>query len=168
MKFNPDIHHRRSIRLKDYDYSSNGLYYITICTQERVNLFGEIVGSTLCNCPNNIDEMIFKWLNEIGNKYAGVHIDKYVIMPNHVHFIAYIQDGYAGSPLSEIIGWFKTMTTNEYIRGVNTGLYISFNKRMWQRNYYERIIRDKDEYQHVWQYIDQNPARWTEDEFYTP
>ena len=166
MKFNPDIHHRRSIRLKDYDYSSNGMYYVTICTQDRARLFGEIVGAALCGRPDGADKMIDKWLIETESKFSGIKIDKYVIMPNHIHFVVYIRGGHIGPPLHEIVGWFKTMTTNEYIRGVKSGLYPSFNKRIWQRNYYERIIRDETEYQRIWRYIDENPARWDEDKYF--
>ena len=147
---------------------------MTICTQDRATLFGEIVGAALCGRPNNFsepagmascpasgtggrpdnaDKMISKWLMETENKFPGIKIDKYVIMPNHIHFLVYLQGGHAGPPLHEIVEWFKTMTTNEYIKGVKTGLYSPFNKRIWQRNYFERIIRDEAEYQQIGQYI---------------
>jgi len=169
MKFNPDVHNRRSIRLRGFDYSSNSMYYITICTQDREALFGEAVGAALRGRPGTSGEMILKWLKEIENKFAGIIIDKYVIMPNHIHFLVYLPcapGGHAGPPLQKIVEWFKTMSTNEYIRGVKSGLYPPFNKRIWQRNYYERVIRDEDEYLQTWQYIDENPARWTQDQYY--
>jgi len=162
MRYNQDVHHRQSIRLKNYDYSSVGMYYVTICTQDRAELFG---GAALCGRPDDADQMIIKWLKEIENKFLGICIDKFIIMPNHMHFIVRLQGGHAGPPLHEIVEWFKTMTTNEYIRGVKSGLYPPFNKRVWQRNYFERIIRDNAEYQRIWQYIDENPARWAEDKY---
>ena len=130
------------------------------------------VGATLCGRPNNPHTMVEKWISETENKFNETKIDKYVIMPNHIHMIIFLQgnDGeagdHAGSPLPRIVEWFKTMTTNEYIRGVKSGIYPPFNKRIWQRNYYEHIIRDEEEYQQKWRYIDENPARWREDEHY--
>ncbi|MCL2563291.1 MAG: hypothetical protein FWE08_04575 [Oscillospiraceae bacterium] len=94
-------------------------------------------------------------------------------MPKHIHFILCIQNGragrsgHAGPPLHTVVEWFKTMTTNEYIRGVKSDLFPPFNKRIWQRNYYERIIRGEIDYQHVWQYINENPAKWAEDEYFS-
>ena len=129
-------------------------------------LFGEIVGATLRGRPDKADQMTIKWLLEAENKFQGICIDKFIVMPNHIHSIVRIQGDHIGSPLHEIVGWFKTMTTNEYIRGVKSGAYPPFNKRVWQRNYFERIIRDEAEYQRIWHYIDENPARWEEDEYY--
>jgi len=100
-------------------------------------LFGEIVGATLCGRPNNPDKIIEKWLFEIENKYLGIKINQYVIMPDHIHFILFIMGDHAGSPLPRVIDWFKTMTTNEYIRGVKNELFPPFDKHIWQRNYYD-------------------------------
>lgn len=166
MQYSPDTRHRRSIRLTGYDYSSQGMYFVTICTQNKTMLFGEIVGAALRGRPDNADGMIEKWLLETENKFKGIKIDKFIIMPNHVHCIIYIQGGHTGPPLYEVVEWFKTMSTNEYIRGVKSGLYPPFNKRIWQRNYYERIIRNEAEYQRIWTYIDENPLRWADDEYY--
>ena len=74
--------------------------------------------------------------------------------------------GHAGPPLPEIVDWYKTMTTNAYIRAVKEGLLLPFEKRIWQRGYYEHMIRNDQDYLDVWQYIHQNPARWAEDEYY--
>ena len=159
---------RKQIRLQGYDYSQSNAYYITICTFNREHLFGEIVGETLCGRPNNPHEMIQKWLLEIENKYTNAKIDNHIIMPDHIHIILFLTDYHAGSvsddhtgsPLPKIIDWFKTMTTNEYIRGVKDGNYPPFDKHIWQRNYYEHIIRNQQDYSEIWQYINDNPARW--------
>lgn len=174
---------RRSIRLQGYDYSQAGCYFVTICTHERKHYFGEIVGATLCGRPNNPHKMIEKWLLELENKYADVTIGPYVVMPNHVHLMickSNTQLGdrigthtgdhmgkhtgdHIGSPLQDVVGWFKTMTTNEYIRDVKNGLYEPFNKKLWQRNYYEHIIRDERDFLRIAEYIEKNPITWDRD-----
>jgi len=78
---------RKNIRLKYYDYSSAGAYFVTICTQGGIKLFYDVVGATLCGRPNNPDQMIAKWINELENKFEGVFIDTFVIMPNHIHLL---------------------------------------------------------------------------------
>lgn len=156
---------RKRIRLEGYDYSSCGAYFVTICTQNREMLFGDIVGANLRVRPNAPDKMIEKWLLELENKYQNVSIDKHVIMPDHIHFILQQTGEHAGSPLPEIIKWFKAQTTNEYIKGVKIGLYPPFDKHIWQRNYYEHIIRNQDDYNEIWQYIDENPFKWEENCF---
>ena len=150
---------RKQTRLKDYDYSQNGYYFITICTHNRHNLFGEIVGATLCGRPNNPDKMIEKWLLELENKFDGVKICEYIIMPNHLHFIISKTGDHAGSPLRDIVGWFKTMTTNEYIENVKNNMFPPFDKKIWQRNYYEHIIRDESDYIETKEYILNNPLK---------
>lgn len=170
--YDPHIHNRQSIRLKEFDYSSNGLYFITICTQDKACLFGDIVGATLCGRPGCPDQMAIKWLLEIQNKFSEVYIDSYIIMPNHIHILLNIlgertgEGGHTGPPLQQVIGWFKTMTTNEYIRGVKSGVFPPFNKRLWQRNFYEHIIRNEEDYLNHLKYIEENPARWGEDEYF--
>ena len=172
---------RKSIRLKNYDYSSNGYYFVTICTQNREKLFGEIVGATLRGRPNNPDKIIVKWLLESENKFKDIKIDEYIVMPNHIHFIIKRTGDHAGvtgdhtglagdhigSPLlRDIIGWFKTMSTNEYIAGVKDGRFMPFKGRLWQRNYYEHIIRNYDDYINIAEYIQNNPLKWEEDKLY--
>ena len=166
---------RKSIRLKNYDYSDNGYYFVTICTQNREKLFGEIVGATLSGRPNNPDKIVTKWLLKLANKFNDIKIDKYIVMPNHVHFIIKrtgehtgSSGDHRGSPLRDIIGWFKTMTTNEYISGVKDGRFMPFKGHLWQRNYYEHIIRNYDDYLNIAEYIQNNPLKWEKDKLYVP
>ena len=152
---------RKNIRLKDFNYSQNGYYFITICTHKRQALFGEIVGATLCGRPC---KMIEKWLLEIQNKFEDVKICDYVVMPDHVHFIisktgdhtGQTTGDHTGSPLPDIVGWFKTMTTNEYIQKVKKQEYPPFYQKVWQRGYYEHIIRDEADYMVKAKYIMNN------------
>ena len=88
MKYNPNVHHRQSIRLPGYDYSQNGAYFITICTQDRENIFGEINNGQIVQ--NDAARMVGKWYNELTNKYPAIELDESVILPNHFHCIIQI------------------------------------------------------------------------------
>jgi REP element-mobilizing transposase RayT len=199
MSYNPNIHHRRSIRLKGYDYSQAGLYFVTICCQDKICRFGKIENGKMI--LNDAGKMVEKWYLELSNKYPDIELGEYVVMPNHFHAIivntgdtvgahlrvrpddkyAYPDDSHicpenefarpnqgahAGAPLHAVVQWFKTMSTNEYIRGVKTLDWQSFNKTLWQRNYYEHIIRNEQSYWNISDYIIHNPANWGEDQFY--
>jgi REP element-mobilizing transposase RayT len=324
-KYNPHIHHRRSIRLKGYDYSQAGMYFVTICTQNRECLFGKITNGEMV--LNDAGRMVQKWCAGLPHKFSNIELNTYVIMPNHFHGIIInagtvgahlrvrpypsgeytpmlgehppvlgehtpmldkhppmlgehppmldkhtpvsgehtpmlgeytpvwgeytpmldkhtpmlgehtpvlgehppilgehppvlgehppvlgeyppvlgehspvlgeyppvlgehppvlgehppilgehppvlgeyppVLGEHTGSPLHRVIQWFKTMTTNEYIRGVKTLDWNPFNKKLWQRNYYEHIIRNEQSYQTIIHYIINNPLKWAKDEFY--
>jgi REP element-mobilizing transposase RayT len=174
MKYNPDTHQRRSIRLKGYDYSNSGAYYITICINDREILLNE----------NNIKEMIYSFWYKLPEKFNNVSINEFVVMPNHIHGIIFLNDPNknmsvgadpcvcqqkeklgerVGSPLptiGRVIQWFKTMTTNEYIKGIKNKGWKPFIKRFWQRNYYEHIIRNEEELNQIREYIINNPLKW--------
>ncbi len=110
--------------------------------------------------------MVQGWWAEIANKFPTVQPETHVVMPNHFHAIIItgpLQGAHIGAPLPEIVQWFKTMTTNEYIRRVKADGWPPFPGRLWQRNYYERIIRDEDEMNRTRQYIVDNPAKWADD-----
>ena len=183
MKYNPDIHHRRSIRLKRYDYSQNGAYFVTICVQNREFLFGKIENGKMI--LNNAGKMIEKYWREIPEHYPNVILDVFVIMPNHMHGILIIDNvrvplvgtHQKGQPqgiaptrkntIGDIIGAFKSLTTNEYIRGVKNGKFPPFEKRIWQRNYHEHIIRNEQSLEKIQNYIIHNPQKWQDDKFFT-
>jgi putative transposase len=183
---NSHLHHRRSIRLKGYDYTLPGAYFITLVTHQRQSLFGTILDGELELNPAG--KMIAKWWDELSNKFPHVSLGTHVIMPNHFHGIIQINDdpvgstcvstlicvsesgemvgrgGHIGPPLPTIIQWFKTMTTNDYIRAVKNDGWASFDRKIWQRNYYEHIIRNQAELENIWLYITENPRRWSEDQ----
>ncbi|OKH40460.1 hypothetical protein NIES2119_02235 [[Phormidium ambiguum] IAM M-71] len=253
MKYDPNKHHRRSIRLQGYDYSQSGLYFVTICMQNRACLLGEIQMGQIK--LNSAGEMIYRWWNALPDKFPSVVIDAFVVMPNHFHGIIVItnnpvgadqcvcpnppvcpnddnsdrtrvpgahtdqgahagaplpkstdrdgdvgadqcvcppcvcpnppvcpnddnsdrtrihgthtdQGAHTGAPLPTMVQWFKTMTTNEYIRGVKNLGWEPFNKRLWQRNYYEHIIRNEESLQHIREYVHTNPLKWEEDQLH--
>jgi putative transposase len=217
VKYDPAIHHRRSIRLKGFDYSQSGAYFVTMVTQGRASLFGTIENREM---PlNDAGRMIVKWWNELPNKFPQITLGTFVVMPNHCHGIIIIEahvpvggdlrvspglfedekGGHVGppqrppqrppqlplqlppqlppqlspqlppqqsqdAPLSQMIQWFKTMTTNEYIHGVKELGWPRFDCKLWQRDYYEHIIRNEDEANRIHHYIESNPYNWAEDE----
>ena len=239
--YNPDIHHRRSIRLKGYDYASEGLYFVTMCVKNRECLFGEIKNNEMV--LNDTGRMVEKWYCKTQDKFPDIVCHEMIIMPNHFHCIwenvglygasavgadpcvrpskqndesstnnvnndccgindtdldtpnIIIGDKYNGgegghvgpplrendilddsdlvenitrSPLSTVVQWFKTMSTNEYIRGVKQLGWPPFDRKLWQRNYYEHIIRDDASLQTIAYYIINNPSQWQNDRFYQP
>ncbi len=187
-KYNPNIHHRRSIRLKGYDYSQAGLYFITICCQDRECRFGKIEnGQMQLNDAGMMVEN--EWL-KLSERFKNIQLHEYVVMPNHFHAILEIvgatlvvaqnDDGtQKGQPqgiaptdteknktVGEMIGAFQSIVTVEYIRGVKTLGWQPFNGKLWHRNYWEHIIRNEQSYQTISEYIINNPAKWTDDKFY--
>lgn len=196
MKYNPDIHHRRSIRLRGYDYSQNGAYFITVCVHNRECLLGEIENEEIM--LNNVGEMVQNEWKKIPERFPSVVLDVFVVMPNHFHGIFFICDeqeknniNMLGVPLvgtqtgkiiingetirvsptrkntiGDIIGAFKSIITNQYIHGVKEGKFSPFEKYFWQRNYYEHIIRDERSLENIRNYIIQNPKKWKDDVLY--
>jgi REP-associated tyrosine transposase len=174
MKFDPQKHHRRSIRLKDYDYASEGAYYVTIVTQGRECLFGKIVEKEMY--MNRYGEIIQKWWDDIPVHFPNIETGAFVIMPNHIHGIIFITNERRGDVLSphnqdgetpplhkptlgQIIAYFKYQSTKEMNVIDNTGTISKF----WQRNYYEHIIRNEKDLKQKTNYILDNPSRWNED-----
>ena len=232
---------RRSIRLKEYDYGEAGAYFVTICTQHKECLFGDIGDGEMG--LNEAGKMVVQWYRELENKFPHIKCDTFVCMPNHIHFIvintgvrkdvgadlrvcpdsthinpnkpgrraytgehvgadlrvcpnsthinpnkpggrAYTGEHtgsplpnsthshpgkpggciylgeHAGSPLPDVVQWFKTMSTNAYIRGVKQYQWPSFPGKLWQRNYYEHVIRNEKSCNKIREYIMNNPAQW--------
>lgn len=194
IKMMQNLPQRKSIRLKKYDYSQNGAYFVTICTQNRECLLGNIIDRKMV--LNDAGRMINDWWLQIPQRFENVTLDEYQIMPNHLHGIITIDNGRTrGSAptitftpttslstvgvdlcvnpndttnrsqqlLFRIIRWFKTMSTNEYIRNVKNNNWNPFDKRLWQRNYYEHIVRDEDDLNKIREYIKNNPQMWDRD-----
>jgi REP element-mobilizing transposase RayT len=173
--------YRRSIRLKDCDYTSPGAYFVTICIQGRLCLFGDVVNGNMVS--NDTGKMIEFWWVELIKKFSTVQIDSHIIMPNHFHGIIVLvgadlrvcpdedkqkiekstTGAHTGAPLSKIVQWFKTMTTNGYIQGVKQSGWLPFSGKLWQRNYYEHIIRNDRELNAIREYIWNNPRNWSSD-----
>jgi putative transposase len=159
MPYDPDKHHRRSIRLRGYDYSQAGAYFVTMCAQGREHRFATVRGAGLQLSAAGL--MLDLWWHKLPDKFPTVALDTYVIMPDHLHGIVWLQPSSTeATTLGTTIQWFKTMTTNAYIRGVRDATWPAFDRRLWQRDYYEHIVRDEAALERIRAYIAANPARW--------
>ncbi|MEP0829273.1 MAG: transposase [bacterium] len=180
---------RKPLRLKEFDYSTAGLYFITICAYDRQCLLGSILNDSVE--LSAVGEMVKKWWYKLPVKFAGIKIDESIIMPNHLHGIVNIIGGnpclaskspsniVGGDPcvapksfppgkdlnpsLPRLIQWFKTMSTNEYLRYIKTAKLPSAQSKLWQRNYYEHVIRNEQELYEIRKYIIENPLKWSLD-----
>ena len=172
-----DLPKRKHPRLEKYDYSSPGAYFITMCTQNRRCLLSRIVGRGLAPAASlpidRIDDCIEytkygdvakRQLLMLEERYSHLKIDRFVIMPNHIHAIFVLNNKTAGaSPrptLTDIICAYKSLTTAEMKRN-------GFDGKVFQNSFYEHIIRDSDDYRKIVDYILNNPIKWYYDELYT-
>ena len=232
MTYDPHRHYRRSVRLKGYDYSRAGAYFVTIVTQDRSCLFGEVEATAVR--LNDAGRMVQSVWDELSAFYPGVLVDEFVVMPNHVHGIIFLTGvasvsalvrasprdagsypneqptadtdvwttpgdslgpadrisgvgrqpvqapgsgqewgpGQARGPaptepvisLADVVHRFKTMTTRRYAGAVKNAGWTPFRGRLWQRNYYEHIIRNDAALDRTRRYVVENPARWGADE----
>ena len=205
MSLDQTKHQRRSIRLQGYDYAQAGAYFITICTQDRACLFGNVVDGYMQ--LNEAGRMIRSVWDEIAVFYPGVESDEFVVMPDHIHGIIVLvgatprgrpgtegpaptlrpqgqaqgpaptgpaptlrPQGQAQGPaptgpaptlsLPDVVHRFKTLTTKRYADGIKQSGWTPFHRRVWQRNYYEHVIRDGESLDRIRQYIINNPVRW--------
>ncbi|HFC29935.1 MAG TPA: transposase [Oceanospirillales bacterium] len=155
---------RQSIRLQHYDYSQCGLYFITICTHKKLCLFGEINKDKMF--ANNAGFMIASCWMDLSKRFNNIQLHEYLVMPNHFHGIIEIFNQDKG--LGAMIGAFKSITTNKYIKAVKEHKWLAFDYKLWQRNYYEHIIRNEQSHQTISEYIKYNPAKWSDDKYYNP
>lgn len=156
---------RKPNRLPNFDYSSNHAYFVTICTQDRKKTLCSIVGDGF-PVPKPYGSIAASWIPAITEKYPQVHVDHFVVMPNHIHLLLFIDHSVAPylpvPTLGSVIGWYKYQTT----RQINLSFGIQGTK-VFQRSYHDHVIRGERDYLKIWEYIDTNPLRWTMDCFYS-
>ena len=167
--YNPDIHRRRSIRLREFDYSAAGGYFVTTCVHNRECLFGEVCDDVMV--LNDAGGLVESVWNDLVKRFPTIELDAFVVMPNHVHFIvnivnAAIKDGEGqdragrdrAPTLDEIVRVFKSISAAQVNR-----LLSRTGQPLWQRNYYERVIRNDSELYGFRDYIIHNPLKWPDD-----
>jgi len=182
MTYDANIHKRRSIRLKEYDYSQEGLYFITICVNEHLCLFGQIKEDKMRLSVIGVIADVL-WY-EIRNHAINVELHDFVVMPNHIHGIIEIMankdsdnvgarhalplqtqtqqsrfQNQGKNTLSSIVGSYKSAVTKHAHR-------LGFAEFAWQRNYFEHIIRNTKDCNNIVEYITNNPVNWKQDKFY--
>lgn len=149
---------RKINRISEYDYSQNGTYFVTICTQDRRKILSDIVGDGF-PVPKAYGIIAEELIHQIPIKYPEVSIDKYVIMPDHIHILLSIgQNLGTGNPsptLGTIVGWYKYQVTKQ----VNLH-FAQQGEKIFQRSYYDHVIRNQQDYDETWQYIENNPRKW--------
>ena len=156
---------RKNIRLKNFDYSSDGAYFITICVKERRKILSNIVGTGVPDCPQVIllshGIIAEKYINQLGNFYENISIDKYIIMPDHIHLLLSITSdekhladkspkkaNNTNSLIPKFISSFKRFCNKEY------------GENIWQQRYYDHVVRNQDDYIEILEYIENNPINW--------
>jgi putative transposase len=182
-RFDPERHHRRSIRLCEYDYAQPGAYFVTVCTHDRACLFGEVVGGQVhVNDAGRIADACWR---TIPDHFLHVALDTFVIMPNHVHGIIWIVDEpddgvhhgvgdgvgakhFSPPPADKPAFRSPSRTVGSIVRGFKVGVtkWMRANldiHNVWQRDYFEHVVRDESDLERIRRYIAENPARWTED-----
>ena len=171
MKYDPEKHHRRSIRLKNYDYTRSGAYFATICTKDRACAFGAAENGNIR--LNNVGKIAQAAWNDLPERFPSIGLDAFIVMPNHVHGIIFIIGAQFIEPnaippvlnsgvinhaptLGRILRAFKATSTRLIRQAGGTDF-------AWQRNYYEHVIRSEESLNRIRQYIFDNPVRWTMD-----
>ena len=151
---------RKNNRLKEYDYSQNGYYFITVCTAKKSKILCDISVGANCVRPktafSEIGRLVDDNISILNAAYDTVRVDTYVIMPNHVHLLLVIQSGRTqfAPTISRIMKQFKGKITKQ----------LGFS--IWQKSFYDHIIRDEKDYLRIWEYIETNPEKWAEDKYY--
>ena len=156
---------RNPNRIRGFDYSQNGAYFVTICTQNRQRILAKIVGTPVPGCPQapcpellSYGKIADKYIRQMNIFYDHLSVDKYVIMPDHIHFLISIHEqvehprrGFPTprtSVVARFVGTFKRFCNKEY------------GQNIWQARYYDHVIRNQQDYDETWEYIDNNPRKW--------
>jgi len=165
-----DLPQRRKMRLNEYDYSSNGAYFVTICVKDRQELLGKIDVGAILNRPQDVLPQIA--LSKYGTvvessikqipDYSDTQVDQYVIMPNHVHILLSVNKNSENGRLRIAPTANISVTIQQFKRRISKQIGFS----LWQKSFYDHIIRDEEDYQNHLKYIEENPAKWAEDEYY--
>ncbi len=192
--------HRRSIRMQGYDYARAGAYFMTICTQHHLCLFGKVIDGKMQ--LNGAGQMVHTTWHQLPNRFDTLALDEFVVMPNHIHGILVLNGGdgildrddhkdrpYASRninrrgescirPINQshkptirscgtlpdtvgrIVQAFKSITTHAYVTGVKQHGWPPFDGKLWQRNYWEHIVRNEPDWNQIRAYIQNNPLQW--------
>ena len=158
---------RKNNRLAEYDYSSAGAYFVTICTQDKRRILSDIaVGEGLAPPVvrlTALGKIVDEQILAVPDRYPTIEVDKYVIMPNHVHLILSLREKAGGASPSPTV--FDAVRA---IKSLSTRLSRPHlgDAQLWQRSFHDHVIRGEKDYREIWRYIDENPQKWEQDELY--
>ena len=158
-----ELPNRKANRLTEYDYSTPNAYFITVCTQNRKNLFWTAAGAVVC-CPENIPlsslgMMVKQVIHDIPMHYPTITVDHAVIMPNHVHLLLQINTDINGRPMA-------APTISTVINQTKGVISKKAGFSVWQKGFYDHVIRNDNDYRDIWNYIERNPSKWVDDKLY--
>ncbi len=160
-----ELPERKLNRLCEYDYSQNGAYFITICTQDRKRILSKlVVGTPVLGCPDVRTELLWhgriadKYIQQMGAFYSHISVDRYVVMPDHIHLLITI-DQTSGHPRTGV-PTKRTSTIARFISTFKRFCNKEYGENIWQGRYYDHIIRNQQDYDEVWEYIENNPRKW--------
>lgn len=157
---------RKPPRLRGYDYSTPGMYFLTVCVKDRRPLLGRIVGCGACDAPQMVLSDYGKVLDErirfMSSRYSHMYVDKYVVMPNHFHLILSIS---AQNGASETAAPYNS-ETSKFVSLLKRYCNRMYGKNIWQTSFHDHVIRGEADYRKIWEYIDTNVIRWEKDCFY--
>ncbi|MBN2803093.1 MAG: transposase [Deltaproteobacteria bacterium] len=171
--YNPDLHHRKSIRLDGYDYTREGYYFITVCTHKHLHQFGEILDGFMV--LNDVGHLVIDEWKKTETIRDNVILDEWVVMPNHFHAVIRTNPDCRGTArraptTNELFGQPVSGSISTIVRSFKSAVTKRFheipgneNMQLWQRNFWEHIIRDEESLFNIRKYIEENPARWESD-----
>lgn len=158
----------RRLRLRDYDYSTPGYYFVTICTYDRFHYFGHITDRSIELSPAG--QMVSNVIEELPIRFSNISIDSFVVMPDHLHVLIGLGVRLADEPgepdLSRVVQWLKMTTHRMYSEGVRRNGWAEYQWRVWQEGFHDHIVRNEKELDILRRYIAENVERWDEDQFY--
>ena len=162
-----ELKNRKATRLKGANYHRNQIVFLTICTKERQCLLSRIVGTGVPDGPQieltKYGQIADKYIKQLSNFYNELSVERYVIMPNHIHIIMILEEDAGASPrptIMDIVCAYKSLTTRECRKN-------GFQEKLFQTSFFEHIIRNRQDYEEHMKYIYENPMRWYYDELYT-
>ena len=163
-----ELPERKNIRLRNYNYSQTGMYFVTICCKNKEHLLGTVVGTDALVRPPYVElseegKIVENCIQTAGQIYSNVNVDSYVVMPNHTHVIFEFYtpdstDGRGRPSLHQVVQGIKSVSTRKCRKYGHITI--------WQERFYDHIIRGEQDYMQIREYIDNNPARWVKDAYY--
>ena len=159
-----DLPERKPNRIEHYDYNQIGAYFITICTQKRKCLLSQInVGTGVLDCPQiqllKHGEIADKYIRQLNDFYEHISVDKYVIMPDHIHILLAVYNGQSGTPVPTRDN--KNSAVSMFVSTLKRFCNKEYGENIWQRSFYDHVIRNQQDYNEIWQYIENNPLKYT-------